>query len=105
MKRLCIVVGLIYFILMFAVTSSFGDECPGDLDGNGVVDGDDLAEFASDYGSADCPVKTVKYIICEGNLSSGGRWCDNADGTVTDMTTGLGRRKDAKLGRREILEM
>ncbi len=26
---------------------------------------------------------------CMGSLSPGGRWCDNEDGTVTDMTTGL----------------
>ena len=28
-------------------------------------------------------------ITCDGTLSAGGRWCDNGDGTVTDMTTGL----------------
>ena len=28
-------------------------------------------------------------ITCEGDLSLGGRWCDNEDGTVKDMTTGL----------------
>jgi hypothetical protein len=98
MKRLCIVVGLIYFILMFTVTPGFGDECRGDLDGNGVIDGTDLAEFAGDYGSTECPDKTIKYIICEGLLSSGGRWCDNADGTVTDMTTGLVWLKNASWG-------
>lgn len=32
---------------------------------------------------------------CEGSLSSGGRWCDNGDGTVTDMTTCLVWLKDA----------
>ena len=32
---------------------------------------------------------------CEGLLSSGGRWCDNGDGTVTDMTTCLVWLKDA----------
>jgi len=26
---------------------------------------------------------------CTGTLSAGGRWCNNGDGTVTDMTTGL----------------
>lgn len=98
MKRLCIVLGLIYFILMITVAPGFGDECPGDLDGNGVCDGADLAELASDYGSSDCPVKTIKYITCEGVLSSGGRWCDNTDGTVTDMTTGLVWLKDASWG-------
>ena len=28
-------------------------------------------------------------ITCAGTLSAGGRWCDNGNGTVTDMTTGL----------------
>ena len=28
-------------------------------------------------------------ITCDGVLSDEGRWCDNEDGTVTDMTTGL----------------
>jgi hypothetical protein len=98
MKKICVVVGLIYFILMFTVTPGFGDECRGDLDGNGVIDGTDLAEFAGDYGSTECPDKTIKYIICEGNLSSGRRWCDNVDGTVTDMATGLVWLKDASWG-------
>jgi len=35
---------------------------------------------------------------CEGDLSDGGRWCDNLDGTVTDMTTGLVWLKDADWG-------
>jgi len=35
---------------------------------------------------------------CEGTLSSGDRWCDNGDGTVTDMTTGLVWLKDASWG-------
>ena len=32
---------------------------------------------------------------CKGTLSSGGRWCDNGDGTVTDMKTGLVWLQDA----------
>jgi len=30
-----------------------------------------------------------KCCTCEGTQSTGGRWCDNGDGTVTDMTTCL----------------
>jgi hypothetical protein len=30
------------------------DKCEGDLDGNGVVDGSDLAIFAADFGRTDC---------------------------------------------------
>ncbi len=101
MRSRCIVVGLIYLIMLSAVTPCFGDECRGDIDGDGAVDGSDVAEMASDFGSADCPVKTIKYIKCEGALSTGGRWCDNADGTVTDMTTGLIWLKDAGWGDRK----
>ena len=32
---------------------------------------------------------TFNGVTCAGTLSAGGRWCDNADGTITDMTTGL----------------
>ena len=35
---------------------------------------------------------------CEGTRSAGGRWCDNGDGTVTDMTTCLVWLKYASWG-------
>lgn len=35
---------------------------------------------------------------CSGTLSAGGRWCDQADGTVKDMTTGLVWLQDAAWG-------
>ncbi len=79
---------LIYYLPAVAI-------CEGDLNCDGVVDGSDLAEFAGDYGYPGCPIKTVKYIICWGLLSTQGRWCDNEDGTVTDMTTGLVWLKNA----------
>ncbi len=37
-------------------------------------------------------------ITCEGTLSAGGRWCDQFDGTVKDMTTGLVWLKKADWG-------
>ncbi|MBF0523951.1 MAG: DUF1566 domain-containing protein [Deltaproteobacteria bacterium] len=37
-------------------------------------------------------------ITCKGSLSSQGRWCNNHDGTVTDMTTGLVWLFDASWG-------
>jgi len=37
-------------------------------------------------------------FTCNGTLSAGGRWCDNGDGTVTDMTTGLVWLQDASWG-------
>ena len=104
MRSRCIVVGLIYLIMLSAVTPCFGDECRGDIDGDGAVDGSDVAEMASDFGSADCPVKTIKYIKCEGALSTGGRWCDNADGTVTDMTNRAYLVKKCRLGRPKSLD-
>ena len=101
MRSRCIIVGLIYLIMLSAVTPCFGDKCRGDIDGDGAVDGGDVAEMASDFGNPGCPVKTIKYIKCEGALSTGGRWCDNADGTVTDMTTGLIWLKNAGWGGRK----
>ncbi|MBW1813845.1 MAG: hypothetical protein JRJ39_09275 [Deltaproteobacteria bacterium] len=35
---------------------------------------------------------------CKGTQSTGGRWCDNGDGTVTDMTTCLVWLKYANWG-------
>jgi hypothetical protein len=40
---------------------------------------------------------SAKCITCTGTLN-GTRWCDNGDGTVTDMTTGLVWLKDASWG-------
>ncbi|MBF0476196.1 MAG: hypothetical protein HQK59_10245, partial [Deltaproteobacteria bacterium] len=37
-------------------------------------------------------------ITCKGSLSHQGRWCNNHDGTVTDMTTGLVWLFDARWG-------
>jgi hypothetical protein len=33
----------------------FDDICEGDFDGDGDVDGSDLAVFAADFGRTDCP--------------------------------------------------
>jgi hypothetical protein len=95
MSRIVIALGIVCLITLSFVTPGNSEECRADIDGDGAVDGTDLAEMASDYGSSDCPVKTIKYIICEGTLSAGGRWCDNGDGTVTEMTTGLVWLQDA----------
>jgi hypothetical protein len=37
-------------------------------------------------------------VTCSGTLSDGGRWCDQNNGTVLDMTTGLVWLKDAFWG-------
>jgi hypothetical protein len=39
----------------------------------------------------------VKCVICDGTMN-GTRWCDNGDGTVTDMTTGLVWLQDSSWG-------
>ena len=39
----------------YASVPPVSDICEGDLDGNGVVDGSDLAIFAADFGRTDCP--------------------------------------------------
>jgi hypothetical protein len=71
------IVGLIFFIIILSATTF---------------------SFAQNKTIVIPLFETAKCIICEGNLSSGGRWCDNADGTVTDMTTGLVWLKDAGWG-------
>ena len=63
-----------------------GEECD---DGNNT-DGDDC--------DSNCLKETTACITCEGTLSLGGRWCDNDDGTVKDMTTGLVWLKNASWG-------
>jgi hypothetical protein len=47
-------------------------------------------EWGEQTGSGDC-------LACNGTMN-GARWCDNEDGTVTDMNTGLIWLKDASWG-------
>jgi len=44
----------------------FGDICEGDFDGDGDVDGSDLATFAADFGRTDCSGD------CEGDFDNDG---------------------------------
>ncbi|MBF0508344.1 MAG: DUF1566 domain-containing protein [Deltaproteobacteria bacterium] len=44
------------------------------------------------------PASHAACVSCKGTLSPLGRWCDNGNGTVTDMTTGLVWLKDAGWG-------
>ncbi|MBF0509873.1 MAG: DUF1566 domain-containing protein [Deltaproteobacteria bacterium] len=53
---------------------------------SGITSADDLAE-PHPSGAA-----------CKGSLSPLGRWCDNHNGTVTDMSTGVIWLKDASWG-------
>jgi hypothetical protein len=41
--------------LSFTIEEAMGSFCPGDLDGDGDCDGEDLAIFALDFGSPSCP--------------------------------------------------
>ena len=50
----------------------------------------ELSDCEADLSDCEANLPT-----CEGILSAGGRWCDNGDGTVKDMTTGLVWLKDA----------
>jgi hypothetical protein len=54
MKKTGIVTGII-LLFLFSVSVQSADQCKGDLDCNGVVDGSDLALFATNYGRTDCP--------------------------------------------------
>ncbi|MBF0524939.1 MAG: hypothetical protein HQK56_07565 [Deltaproteobacteria bacterium] len=44
------------------------------------------------------PASHPACVACNGTLSPQGRWCDNGNGTVTDMSTGLIWLKDASWG-------
>ncbi|MBF0508347.1 MAG: DUF1566 domain-containing protein [Deltaproteobacteria bacterium] len=44
------------------------------------------------------PASHPSCVTCKGTLSPQGRWCDNSNGTVTDMSTGLVWLKDAGWG-------
>ena len=47
---------------------NFFEPCEGDFDGDGDVDGSDLAIFAADFGRTDCPLPTTKDDIDEVNV-------------------------------------
>jgi hypothetical protein len=49
----------------------------------------DIADGKKAWVDGDEVIGTAKCITCDGTLSAGGRWCDQGDGTVKDMTTGL----------------
>ena len=75
--------------------------CTADFDCDLDVDADDVTEFLDQFGREQyydpCPTILCP-ISCEGTLSPLGRWCDQGDGTVKDMTTGLVWLKKADWG-------
>ena len=58
----------------FGAGNYFVEMCEGDFDGDGHVDGSDLAVFAADFGRTDCAVGPA----CEGDLDGDGD-CDGLD--------------------------
>jgi hypothetical protein len=96
MKRL---LSIAMVVLLTASISVAQEPCTADFDCNGTVDADDVTEFLTQFGrsqfnnpcpycyDSQCPCATV--YSCEGTLSPLGRWCDQGDGTVKDMTNGL----------------
>jgi hypothetical protein len=73
-------------------------ECKADMNCDGKVNASDLGIFKQDYGKINCDPSPACMFTCEGTLSPLGRWCDQGDGTVKDMTTGLVWLKNASWG-------
>jgi hypothetical protein len=110
-KTLFSVPALVALIFLFVASLNVFAECQGDLNCDGMVDGSDLAQFAKDFDSTDCPaclpapvVKTGQAVSFasgdDGDLQMGVAWpdprfTDNGDGTVTDNLTGLVWLKNA----------
>ena len=84
------------------------EPCTADFDCDYDVDADDLTDFLDQFGREpyydpcpdcyDSPCPCTTGSTCEGTLSPLGRWCDQGDGTVKDMTTGLVWLKKADWG-------
>ena len=89
-KTLAVVTGL---VLMSAPVVWAG-HCQSDFDCDGNVYPSDLSVFLDEYGKTDC-TSCPSQTLCQGTLSALGRWCDQGDGTVKDMTTGLVWLQDA----------
>jgi len=47
--------GMQHFSVTIVRLESEFENCEGDFDGDGDVDGSDLAIFAADFGRTDCP--------------------------------------------------
>lgn len=96
-------------VLFLLSTNTLAQEpCKADFDCSGGVDSGDVGTFLAEWNhrtiysdpcpcvETSCPCSTV--YTCEGTLSSLGRWCDQGDGTVKDMTTGVVWLQDAGWG-------
>ncbi len=77
-------------MLLFSVTPVMAQQvCDSDCNGDHKVNLADLVIMKEEFNRTDC------YNGCSGTLSPLGRWCDQGNGTVKDMGTGLVWLKDA----------
>jgi hypothetical protein len=105
MRKILFILSLMSFVLLSVTVPDVIAECKGDLNCDGALGGSDLAEFAEDFGSTDCPACTPAPVARtgqilrfargdDGDLEMGVAWpdprfTDNGNGTVTDNLTGL----------------
>ena len=92
-KTLVVLTGLLMLSSSNALAQT--GPCVGDLNCDGEVSGLDTILYKADYPRSEylgepCPDYNPRcFIDCEGTLSASGRWCNQGDGTVKDMSTGL----------------
>jgi len=72
--------------------------CPTVCEGDATEDDVQFGKTFSNATEVGLTGKRYGGCVCEGTLSPGGRWCDNGDGTVTDLTTCLVWLKNAGWG-------
>ena len=101
MKGKVLVRGLVLLVcaMMLSAPNVIAEgPCTADFDCDLDVDADDVTEFLAQFGREPYydPCPTIPCPIrCDGTQSPLGRWCDQEDGTVKDMTTGLVWLQDA----------
>ena len=93
LKGLVVLAGL----YMLSAPNVLAQPCDADLDCDQEVGLFDLIIMKNQYGNTGCD-SCCNLCLCEGTLSALGRWCDQGDGTVKDMTTGLVWLKKADWG-------
>lgn len=65
MKKRFLIPGLILVLFVFTSIPGLAQECEGDFEGDGDVDGTDLAIFAADFGRTDCAPNDLLNRILE----------------------------------------
>ena len=93
LKGLVVLAGL----FMLTAPNVLAVECAADIDCDEEVGLFDLILMKNEYGTSGCD-PSPQCPLCEGTQSPLGRWCDQGDGTVKDMTTGLVWLKKADWG-------